>query len=221
MNTKRAKNIYIHLKNYLSCLTSSFSIKISKMNRKPNPKVLLYYCPCTQATGEGEKGLLHLCIWASALQLISVSPNRTLGLKWKNEKCSKHLYTLKNSANPEIHHHLAKKKRLQTTILQVIAQTGNMGRGGDFFHRMNLNFHHVPKYPWKGLGTKWSNRKRNKKYSYTLTVHIPTLVEIEKSPRLLQNYCPQRQQGKGKRGDFHTSGPPCLIRYLRVQPRDG
>lgn len=110
MNTKRAKNIYIHLKNYLSCLTSSFSIKISKMNRKPNPKVLLYYCPCTQATGEGEKGLLHLCIWASALQLISVSPNRTLGLKWKNEKCSKHLYTLKNSANPEIHHHLAKKK---------------------------------------------------------------------------------------------------------------
>lgn len=40
-------------------------------------------------------------------------------------------------------------------MLLVIAQTGNKGRGKEeIFHRMNLNFHRVPKYPWIGLGTK-------------------------------------------------------------------
>lgn len=52
---------------------------------------------------------------------------------------------------------------VKTTML-VIAQTGKKGRGGEiFFHRMNLNFHHVPKYPWRGLGTKRSNRKEEQK----------------------------------------------------------
>lgn len=147
--TKR-QNIYMQLKIYISSPRSQFPVKISnnkqknKQKQNPNPTVFSW----AQAIGEGRKDLLHLWIWASALHMMSTSPNRKLGLGRKDKKPSKHLHT--HTANPEIPYNPAEGKskppNLWTTIPLVIASTGNKGRGEEiFFHRMNLNFHHVPK----------------------------------------------------------------------------
>lgn len=77
----------------------------------------------------------------------------------------------------------------------------------DFFHRMNLNFHHVPKYPWRGLGTKRSNRKEEQKpliYILKSTYFYPRSGGHDrgKNSNLDQNYCPLRHQEMGKRFSY-------------------
>lgn len=72
---------------------------------------------------------------------------------------------------------------------------------------MNLNFHHVPKYPWRGLGTKRSNRKEEQKpliYILKSTYFYPRSGGHDrgKNSNLDQNYCPLRHQEMGKRFSY-------------------
>lgn len=70
MNTKRGRNICIHLKIYISCLTSSSPIKNlkNKQQKTKSSSIPTLHYRYTQTTGEGSGGgdLLHpdldLCI---------------------------------------------------------------------------------------------------------------------------------------------------------------
>lgn len=68
-NELNTKIIYIHLKYYMSCLTSLLSIK----NQVLSP---LYYCPYTEATYERRKDFSHFWIWVSGLHMISTSASK-------------------------------------------------------------------------------------------------------------------------------------------------
>lgn len=66
---------------------------------------------------------------------------------------AKLLYTFKKIKTPKSPTPLPKSPK-QLLYQPLPRQAIREGEKGDFFHRMNLHFHYVPKYPWKDLGTK-------------------------------------------------------------------
>lgn len=161
----------------MSCLTSLLSIK----NQVLSP---LYYCPYTEATYERRKDFSHFWIWVSGLHMISTSASKIkLSLEWQNNKKAVGIYTYWKDADPEIPTTQPQKTK-QQHYQPLPSQAIREGEKGRFFHRMNLSFHHVPKYPCEGLDTKWTEKKLQKHYIH-LKVHIPTLpaeevVELKK-----------------------------------------
>lgn len=81
MNTKRGRNTCIHLKIYISCLTSSSPIKNLK-NKQQKTKSSSTPIPPVYTGYRRKAGKIYYTpIWTSALYLIFRSQKKTLGLK--------------------------------------------------------------------------------------------------------------------------------------------